>query len=353
MQLHNIITNFIRVSVRVLVAALLVIPLLSSTSFYALARDLLDTALLEIGALESSEALYNNRFYCQSWYNETGTNLDMVTIYYAGQSSYTNLHSVRLRPDSNNYPGADIAVSSKTNGIVAYTPQQYTFDQAITPDTTYWLCVYLQNGNTSWYRSNSDVYADGRAVSNAGGWTNFSADMRLDIAVTVPDPPLADPVLLAPVGTISSSSPVFTWLADETATSYELAIEDDETTTLYDQYHLPSLWCADGYCQVDIVQLLAGDYSWSVTVSDGDDTASSSATFSQLYQPSGGGGDVTVDIDQAEYTELTLSDESVYRIEQSVSFGEAAVVAAMMAAVGALIVLIMVSVVSTRNRSYS
>jgi predicted GH43/DUF377 family glycosyl hydrolase len=95
---------------------------------------------------------------------------------------------------------------------------------------------------------------------NAGGEGPQSAQVEFAVA------PLFSPVLLAPVGVISTATPTYTWQAVPTATEYSLWVEDTTGIRLQQWYPAAQTGCAStGLCQLTPdLPLAAGAVRWWV-----------------------------------------------------------------------------------------
>jgi hypothetical protein len=128
----------------------------------------------------------------------------------------------------------------------------------------------------------ADVAAVGSAVVTVvtpapGGGTSAGATL----AVT--PPPAGPATLVSPAGSITSSTPVFTWRAVSTATQYMLAVDDSSGPRIRESYTAAQAGCptGTGTCSVTPAVVVTGTGQWQIRAANalGEGAWSAPLTF--------------------------------------------------------------------------
>ena len=191
-------------------------------------------------------------------------------------------------------PGAASLVSP--SGAITNNTPAYTWNQ-VNAATWYYLWVSKVNGDGSfttvhskWYESSAvcnttcSIMPAGVTLSpgnyrwwiqtwNDGGYGPWSSAMNFSLSV-VAAPGVA--ALVTPSGTITNTTPAYTWNTVNTATWYYLWVSkvnsDGSLTTVHTKWYDASLVCSGGTCSIMPagVTLGLGNYRWWIqTWNDG------------------------------------------------------------------------------------
>ncbi len=178
-------------------------------------------------------------------------------------------------------PGAASLISP--SGTISTTTPTYTWN-AVTGATWYLLWVEDRSGAwiAQWYTAfetgcasgtcsitPSTALAEGVAQWSIETWNDAGSgpwsDAGLFWVTSVGGSPPGKATLIAPSGTITTSTSTFTWNAVAKATWYRLWVGDMTGTRIDQWYHASSAGCASGTCSVTSSAALAGGTAqWSI-----------------------------------------------------------------------------------------
>jgi PKD repeat protein len=139
---------------------------------------------------------------------------------------------------------------------------------------------------------------------SAGGSGNWGTEEVFSVVIPVP----SAITKTAPIGTINTASPTFTWVHDAVATEYEVWV-GNTNGALYQQWQDASVLCDAGNCSLDTGLTLVGDYTWYVRgrSAGGSGSWGTEAAFSYtiaLHSPTGtvNGTNITYNWDDLDVT---------------------------------------------------
>ena len=201
-------------------------------------------------------------------------------------------------------PGPTTLVSP--SGTISTTTPTYTWN-AVSTATWYLLQVNGASGNViyNWYTATQVGCASGTGTcsvtpstslatgaytwwvltNNSAGDGTWSSSMNFTQGSVIVKPPAT--TLVSPSGTVSTSTPIYTWNAVSTATWYLLQVNGASGNVIYNWYTAADVGCASGTgtCSVTPSTSLAnGAYTWWLLTNNsaGDGPWSSGMNFTEV-----------------------------------------------------------------------